>query len=235
MHEPGVPGRHDGRARHGRARLLRLDCALEPALGHLRRRRPERGERARELLAGLHDANGRVAVAGFYDRGRRGRRRGARALGGVRARARRYLAETGSRYLAGETPYTPLEQVWARPTLEINGAWGGFLGEGIHTIVPASAHAKITCRLVADQDPQQVIDQIVEHLRAAHPGRRRARHREHARGVRPALDARRLARGAGRGRGARGRLGAPGGRRAGPATPCPQPRSWRATPLGMRS
>ena len=63
--------------------------------------------------------------------------------------------------------YTPLEQLWARPTLEINGAWGGYQGEGIHTIVPGTAHAKLTCRLVADQDMQETVDQIERHLRAA--------------------------------------------------------------------
>jgi acetylornithine deacetylase/succinyl-diaminopimelate desuccinylase-like protein len=116
------------------------------------------------LLASLHDATGRVAVEGFYDRveevGDDQRARWAAFAPDPAA----YLADAGARYLAGEAGYTLLEQVWARPTLELNGAWGGYLGEGIHTIVPAKAHAKITCRLVADQDPQETIDQIVAHL-----------------------------------------------------------------------
>ena len=121
------------------------------------------------LLASLHDASGRVAVTGFYDRVAEASREERERWAAIAPEPAAFLAETGSRYLAGETPYSPLEQIWARPTLEINGAWGGFLGEGIHTIVPANAHAKITCRLVAEQDPQEVIDLIAEHLRLHTP------------------------------------------------------------------
>ena len=121
------------------------------------------------LLASLHDASGRVAVAGFYDRVSETSAEERARWAAFAPDRDAYLAETGSHYLAGETPYSALEQVWSRPTLEINGAWGGFQGEGIHTIVPAKAHAKLTCRLVADQDPQEVIDQVEAHLRAHAP------------------------------------------------------------------
>jgi acetylornithine deacetylase/succinyl-diaminopimelate desuccinylase-like protein len=122
------------------------------------------------LLASLHDpATGRVAVPGFYDRV-------VELTDDERSRwasfapdSAAYLEESGARYLAGETPYTPLEQLWARPTLEINGAWGGYQGDGIHTIVPRTAHAKLTCRLVADQDMQETLEQIERHLRAGLP------------------------------------------------------------------
>jgi acetylornithine deacetylase/succinyl-diaminopimelate desuccinylase-like protein len=122
------------------------------------------------LLASLHDPQTRrVAVPGFYDRVRatdeRERERWARfAPDGAR-----YLEQSGARYLSGEAPYSLLEQLWSRPTLEINGAWGGYQGEGIHTIVPAVAHAKLTCRLVADQDMQETVDQIERHLSAQLP------------------------------------------------------------------
>ena len=169
MHEPGVPA-----VTIGVRGMAALDFAVSTARWNLHSgiyggAVPNAVSVLAGLLAGLHDENGRVAVAGFYD---------AVAEAGHEERARwaafapepaAYLAETGSRYLSGETPYTPLEQVWARPTLEINGAWGGFLGEGIHTIVPARAHAKITCRLVAEQDPQRVIEQIADHLRLHTP------------------------------------------------------------------
>jgi acetylornithine deacetylase/succinyl-diaminopimelate desuccinylase-like protein len=123
-----------------------------------------------ELLASLHDPVTRsVAVPGFYDRvvetGGDERARWA----AVEPSPASFLAESGARFLSGEAPYSLLEQLWSRPTLEINGAWGGYTGEGIHTIVPASAHAKLTCRLVSDQDMQETIDQIELHLRARLP------------------------------------------------------------------
>ncbi|MDE0199288.1 MAG: M20/M25/M40 family metallo-hydrolase, partial [Caldilineaceae bacterium] len=64
----------------------------------------------------------------------------------------------------GEPGYTNRERGWVRPTLEMNGIWGGFQEEGIKTVLPNSAHAKITCRLVADQDPARIIDLLKEHI-----------------------------------------------------------------------
>jgi acetylornithine deacetylase/succinyl-diaminopimelate desuccinylase-like protein len=122
------------------------------------------------LLASLHDPQTRrVAVPGFYDRVRPTDQHERERWARVAPDSARYLEESGARYLSGEAPYSLLEQLWSRPTLEINGAWGGYQGEGIHTIVPAAAHAKLTCRLVADQDMQETIDQIERHLRARLP------------------------------------------------------------------
>ena len=154
--------------------MAALDFSLSTARGNLHSgiyggAVPNALSELAKLLASLHDENGRVAVAGFYDRvaevGAEERARWA-AFAPTPAALRE---DAGSFYLAGEEAYSPLERVWSRPTLEINGAWGGHLGEGIHTIVPAIAHAKLSCRLVADQDPQDVIDRIVEHLRAHAP------------------------------------------------------------------
>ncbi len=117
MHAPRAGG-DDGGARHGRDRLLARDCRREPALRHLRRRRPERRPRAARLLASLHDERGRVAVDGFYDRveevGDDERARWAAFAPDPAA----FLAEAGARALAGEQPYPLLERIWARPTLE---------------------------------------------------------------------------------------------------------------------
>ncbi len=66
--------------------------------------------------------------------------------------------------LVGETGYSTLERRWARPTLEINGVWGGFQGDGTKTVLPSQAHAKITCRLVADQRPEEIIALLKEHI-----------------------------------------------------------------------
>ena len=117
------------------------------------------------LLAGLHDERGRVAVAGFYDRVQEASEAERAGWQALEPDPEAYLADSGARYLAGEASYSTIERLWARPTLEINGVWGGYTGEGIHTIVPAEAHAKITCRLVPDQDPQETLDQIATHLR----------------------------------------------------------------------
>jgi acetylornithine deacetylase/succinyl-diaminopimelate desuccinylase-like protein len=71
--------------------------------------------------------------------------------------------------LTGETGYTTLERRWARPTFEINGIFGGYQGPGGKTIVPAWAGAKITCRLVPDQDPEKIARLVARHLRALCP------------------------------------------------------------------
>jgi acetylornithine deacetylase/succinyl-diaminopimelate desuccinylase-like protein len=122
------------------------------------------------LLSSLHDpVSRRVLVPGFYDRVVETPADERARWAAISPDGDAYLAETGARYLAGEAPYSTLEQLWSRPTLEINGAWGGFQGEGIHTIVPAEAHAKLTCRLVPDQDMHETLEQVERHLRAQLP------------------------------------------------------------------
>ncbi|MEZ4569412.1 MAG: M20/M25/M40 family metallo-hydrolase [Thermomicrobiales bacterium] len=74
--------------------------------------------------------------------------------------AESYLEDIGASAFIGETGYTPVELNWARPTLDLNGIWGGFTGPGTKTVTPAEAHFKITCRLVPDQDPDKIIDLI---------------------------------------------------------------------------
>ncbi len=66
--------------------------------------------------------------------------------------------------LYGEPGFTTMERIWARPTLEVNGIWGGFQGAGTKTVIPSVAHAKITCRLVADQDPNGVLEALQDHI-----------------------------------------------------------------------
>ncbi|MFN6979595.1 MAG: M20/M25/M40 family metallo-hydrolase, partial [Gemmobacter sp.] len=105
------------------------------------------------ILGGLHDASGRVTVPGFYA--------GVTELDpGVRAQWQglafdhaAFLGAVGLTTPAGEVDRTPLEQVWSRPTAEINGIWGGYTGAGFKTVLPAEAHAKVSFRLVPGQDP----------------------------------------------------------------------------------
>jgi acetylornithine deacetylase/succinyl-diaminopimelate desuccinylase-like protein len=111
-----------------------------------------------DLLAGLHDADGRVTVPGFYDKVLPLSDAERELISMLPFDEKAWLAEAGSsRAAAGEAGYGTLERVWARPTAEINGMWGGHTGAGGKTIVPARAHAKLSFRLVADQEPPDVI------------------------------------------------------------------------------
>ena len=80
-----------------------------------------------------------------------------------------YLAQVGAPSAFGEPGYTTLERQWTRPTLEVNGMWGGYQGPGQKTVIPSEAHAKITCRLVPDQDPDAVAARVRRHLEAHVP------------------------------------------------------------------
>ncbi len=123
------------------------------------------------LLAGLHDGHGRVAVAGFYDgvvEPSAATRAGLAAIGFDEAG---YLAEIGAAGPGGEDGLALLERQWLRPTLELNGLWGGYAGPGSKTVIPSRAQAKLSCRLVPGQDPRRVQRLIAEHLHAACPGR----------------------------------------------------------------
>jgi acetylornithine deacetylase/succinyl-diaminopimelate desuccinylase-like protein len=121
------------------------------------------------LIATLHQPNGRVAVAGFYDRVRELTRAERAAIAALPFDERAYLAQVGAPSAFGEPGYTTLERQWARPTLEINGMWGGYEGPGQKTVIPSEAHAKITCRLVPDQDPDDVVALVTRHLDAHVP------------------------------------------------------------------
>ncbi len=122
-----------------------------------------------QLLAQLRDDRGRITVPGFYDRVQSlsaYERRQFRRLPFNAAAYRRLL---GVRRLFGERGFGPLEQRSARPTLEINGLTSGYQGEGSKTIVPACASAKLTMRLVPDQDPREITRLVSRHLRTLCP------------------------------------------------------------------
>ena len=111
-----------------------------------------------DLLSGLHDAEGRVTVPGFYDEVLPVSDAERELIARLPFDEKAWLAEAGnSGAAAGEAGYGTLERVWARPTAEVNGMWGGHTGPGGKTIVPARAHAKLSFRLVANQEPAEVI------------------------------------------------------------------------------
>jgi acetylornithine deacetylase/succinyl-diaminopimelate desuccinylase-like protein len=122
------------------------------------------------LVASLHDPEGRVAIDGFYDQVRpleEWERRMWAAIPGVTDAD--FLRHTGSPSLFGEPGYSSAERTWARPTAEVNGIGGGYQGEGSKTVLPAEAFAKLSFRLVPDQDPQVVMEKVKNHLTAHCP------------------------------------------------------------------
>ncbi|WP_342508309.1 dipeptidase [Sporosarcina sp. FSL K6-2383] len=122
-----------------------------------------------EVLASFRDKEGTIAIEGFYDQVRPladEEREAYKALGFNEDALKE---EIGVTELFGEKGFTHLERTWTRPTLEVNGVFGGFSGEGIKTVLPAEAGAKITCRLVPDQDPDDIIDKLKAHIEQHKP------------------------------------------------------------------
>ncbi len=118
-----------------------------------------------DIVAAMHDTDGRVRVPGFYD-----------SVVEVPAKERALLDQTPFDETAytsdleipqtfGEEGFSTLERIGIRPTLEINGIWGGYQGEGAKTIIPSTAHAKISCRLVPDQDPDDIAEKIIDFIK----------------------------------------------------------------------
>ena len=117
-----------------------------------------------QILGSLRRADGSVAVEGFYDEVVELTAEERAAVARVPFDGDNYLEGLGLTEEFGEPGYTNRERGWVRPTLEMNGIWGGFQEEGIKTVLPNSAHAKITCRLVANQDPARIIELLTEHI-----------------------------------------------------------------------
>ncbi len=116
------------------------------------------------ICAALHHDQGQVAVPGFYDAVRPLPEDVRAAWAGLGFDATGFLGEAGLRHEHGEPGFTTLERTWARPTLDINGFWGGYTGEGAKTVIASRASAKISCRLVADQDPHTIIASIQDYV-----------------------------------------------------------------------
>jgi len=122
-----------------------------------------------ELIAGMHDRKDRVTLPGFYDKVRRVTKKEREAFALLPTGEQFYLDQTGVPALWGEPAFLPAERVGARPTLEVNGLLSGFTGQGSKTVLPAYAMAKISCRLVPDQTPEETFEQMKEYLEANAP------------------------------------------------------------------
>lgn len=121
------------------------------------------------IIASFHDADGRIAVEGFYDAVRPfpdDVRAGMRKLPFNETEFKGHL---GVDVLGGEPGYTTLEKLWIRPTCEVNGLLSGYTGEGAKTVLPGTAMLKVSCRLVPDQDPAEIGRLLEAHIRAAAP------------------------------------------------------------------
>ncbi len=121
------------------------------------------------LVASFHDPSGRVAVDGFYNQVNDPTDREREELDRVPFDADRYFGAVGAGQLWGEPGFYPLERLWLRPTLDVNGLWSGFQGAGSKTVTPAEARVKITCRLVPEQQPADILDRLEDHVRAHCP------------------------------------------------------------------
>lgn len=121
------------------------------------------------LLDSMRGPDGRIAVDGFYDDVVPLSDADRAAIARVPFGEEEYKTRLGVRELGGEAGYMPLERAWARPTLEMNGIWGGFQGEGSKTVLPSEAHAKVTCRLVPDQEPARIAELIASHVERVAP------------------------------------------------------------------
>ncbi len=122
-----------------------------------------------EVIAKLHDKNHRVTVPGFYDDVTALSRAERKALNSLPWKEKEFRKTVGAPGLCGEKGYSIVEQLWCRPTLELNGIWGGYTGEGSKTVIPAKAFAKLSTRLVPNQEPAKIARMVERHIRKLLP------------------------------------------------------------------
>jgi acetylornithine deacetylase/succinyl-diaminopimelate desuccinylase-like protein len=122
-----------------------------------------------ELFAKLHDKNFRVTVPRFYDDVDRVPASERKALNALPWKKKDFERAVGAPGYFGEKGFTTVERLWIRPTLELNGLWGGYQGEGAKTVIPAKAYAKFSTRLVPSQEPKKIAKLVEQHLRRLLP------------------------------------------------------------------
>ena len=122
-----------------------------------------------ELFAKLHDKNFRVTIPGFYDDVAKLSKKERKALNSLPWTAKDFKKTVGAPALCGEKGFSIVEQVWCRPTFELNGIWGGYTGEGAKTVIPSKAWAKFSTRLVPDQNAEKIAKQVEKYIRKLLP------------------------------------------------------------------
>lgn len=121
------------------------------------------------MIAKLHDKNGRINIPQFYDDVLRITSKEKKNFGRLKFSEKKFAQEAGVRILEGEKGYSTLERIWARPTLDCNGIWGGFTGNGAKTVITTKATAKISMRLVPNQDPNKISRLFTKHIKRIAP------------------------------------------------------------------
>lgn len=122
-----------------------------------------------QVIAQLKDKNHKILIPEFYDKVRKISRKEADELAKFPFHEKEVMEETGAKVVVGEKGFGIHARAGARPTLDINGIWGGYQGEGVKTIIPAEAHAKISMRLVPYQNPNQILVKLENYLKKIMP------------------------------------------------------------------
>ncbi|MDL5047690.1 dipeptidase [Oscillatoria amoena NRMC-F 0135] len=122
-----------------------------------------------KMIASLHDENGRVTIPGFYDKVVELSAADREALNKAPFDLTKYKKELSIEEVQGERGYTTLERTGIRPTLDVNGIWGGYTGEGAKTVLPSKAYAKISMRLVPDQQNHEITELFTKHFMSLAP------------------------------------------------------------------
>lgn len=122
-----------------------------------------------EIVSSFHNEKGYITVEGFYDQVAELTNAEKAAYESLGITEQSFKEQLGVPEMFGEEGFTTIERTWVRPTLEVNGIYGGFQGEGIKTVIPSEAHAKITCRLVPNQDPDEIIELLQKHIQSHTP------------------------------------------------------------------
>ncbi|HEY8311517.1 MAG TPA: dipeptidase [Gemmatimonadaceae bacterium] len=121
------------------------------------------------IIASMHDENGHVAIEGFYDDINPFDDRVLAGMRNLPHSDAEFKRDIGVTSLGGETGFTTLEKLWTRPTCEVNGLLSGYTGDGAKTVLPAKAMAKVSCRLVPDQDPARIAELFEAHVKKFTP------------------------------------------------------------------
>lgn len=122
-----------------------------------------------QMIASLHDAKRKVTVAGFYDDVEKVSSKERKMMNSAPYDEKTYMKDLGVAELMGEKGYTTVERTGIRPTLDVNGIWGGYIGEGAKTVLPGQAFAKISMRLVPNQDPKKIEKLFQKHFEGLAP------------------------------------------------------------------